>query len=128
VYLAQKDVRQIQLAKGALRCGIEMLLARRGLEAGAVDSVVIAGSFGYHLHEDSLINIGLLPPAFAGKVEFAGNTSLSGGAALLLNAGFRRKMAALVTGIDRVELAEDPAFERNFIKYLNFEAAREVHV
>jgi uncharacterized 2Fe-2S/4Fe-4S cluster protein (DUF4445 family) len=125
VYLTQKDVRQIQLAKGAIRCGIEMLLARLDLKAGEVDSVVIAGSFGYHLNENSLVNIGLLPPEFAGKVEFAGNTSLSGGLALLLNKGLRKKIAALVTNIDKVELAGDPAFEKNFISCLNFEAPGE---
>ncbi|MDR1929937.1 MAG: ATP-binding protein, partial [Treponema sp.] len=110
-------------AKGALRCGIEILLARLGFEAPAVDSVVIAGSFGYHLNEESLINIGLLPPAFAGKLEFAGNTSLSGGLGLLLNRGLRERAAVLAAAVNKVELSGDPAFEKNFIKYLNFEGA-----
>jgi uncharacterized 2Fe-2S/4Fe-4S cluster protein (DUF4445 family) len=120
VYLAQKDVRQIQLAKGAIRCGIEMLLSRLGLASESVDSVVIAGSFGYHLNEASLLNIGLLPRAFAGKVEFAGNTSLSGGQAMLLNVSFRKQMIALTEKVDKVELADDPDFEKTFIGYLSF--------
>jgi uncharacterized 2Fe-2S/4Fe-4S cluster protein (DUF4445 family) len=120
VYLDQMDVRQIQLAKGAIRCGIEMLLSRLGLTAESVDSVVIAGSFGYHLNEASLLNIGLLPRAFAGKVEFAGNTSLSGGQAMLLNVSFREQMKTLAEKVDKVELADDPDFEKTFIGYLSF--------
>jgi uncharacterized 2Fe-2S/4Fe-4S cluster protein (DUF4445 family) len=120
VYVAQKDIRQIQLAKGAIRCGIEMLLARFGLTAASVDAVEIAGSFGYHLREQSLLNIGLLPPEFAGKTAFIGNTSMSGGIAFLLNTHFRTRMTALVRKIDTVELACDKDFERTFIKYLSF--------
>ena len=120
VYVAQKDIRQIQLAKGAIRCGIEMLLARFGLTAACVDAVEIAGSFGYHLREKSLLTIGLLPPEFAGKTAFVGNTSMTGGAAFLLNTHFRTQMTELVRTIDAVELANDKDFERTFIKHLSF--------
>jgi uncharacterized 2Fe-2S/4Fe-4S cluster protein (DUF4445 family) len=144
VYLDQKDVRQIQLAKGAIRCGIEMLLSRFGARSGDVDAVIIAGSFGYHLNERSLLDIGLLPPpraacsspaygadkgslyvsatppARAGKVSFAGNTSLSGAEAFLLNASFRQKMEEAVARVENVELAHDAGFERMFVKYMGF--------
>jgi uncharacterized 2Fe-2S/4Fe-4S cluster protein (DUF4445 family) len=120
VYLSQKDIRQIQLAKGALRCGVEMLLSRLGVTAEEIDEVIISGSFGYHLNEKSLINTGLLPPQCAGKIVFAGNTSLSGAAALLLNVSFREELRELAAGVDRVELAQDPEFERSFIKYMGF--------
>jgi uncharacterized 2Fe-2S/4Fe-4S cluster protein (DUF4445 family) len=118
VYLSQKDIRQIQLAKGAMRCGIEMLLTHFSLRPVDVDAVVIAGSFGYHLNEASLINISLLPAAFVGKVHFAGNTSLSGGIALLMNTAFRDEMKELVTQVDHVELSRDAQFEELFIKYM----------
>jgi uncharacterized 2Fe-2S/4Fe-4S cluster protein (DUF4445 family) len=120
VYLSQKDIRQIQLAKGAVRCGIEMLLSCFGLSPEAVDEVIIAGSFGYHLNENSLINIGLLPPQFAGKITFAGNTSLSGAAAFLLNVSFRDEIKELAAKVERVELAQDAGFERTFIQYMGF--------
>ncbi|MDR1909148.1 MAG: ASKHA domain-containing protein [Spirochaetaceae bacterium] len=120
VYLSQKDIRQIQLAKGAIRCGIEMLLARFGLGAAEVDTVEIAGAFGYHLRESSLLSIGLLPPEFAGKVHFAGNTSLSGAGAFLLNQDFRGRMRDLAGRVEKVELAEDPDFEKNFVRAMGF--------
>jgi uncharacterized 2Fe-2S/4Fe-4S cluster protein (DUF4445 family) len=85
-----------------------------------VDTVEIAGSFGYHLKESSLLSIGLLPPEFAGKTAFVGNTSLIGGIALLLNTEFRLRLQELVRRVDTVELANDSNFERNFIKYLTF--------
>jgi uncharacterized 2Fe-2S/4Fe-4S cluster protein (DUF4445 family) len=120
VYLTQKDIRQIQLAKGAVRCGIEMLLSRFAIAAESVNEVIISGSFGYHLNETSLINIGLLPPQFAGKISFAGNTSLSGAVAFLLNTGFREDMKKTAAKVDKVELSQDAGFERKFIKYMGF--------
>jgi uncharacterized 2Fe-2S/4Fe-4S cluster protein (DUF4445 family) len=120
VYLTQNDIRQIQLAKGAIRCGIEMLLANFGMEADGVDSVEIAGSFGYHLRESSLLNIGILPPQFVGKIAFVGNTSMTGSIAFLMNTDLRAKMEGLIPGIDKVDLSNDQSFERTFLKYMAF--------
>jgi uncharacterized 2Fe-2S/4Fe-4S cluster protein (DUF4445 family) len=97
-----------------------MLLSRFGLTPSGVDSVEIAGAFGFHLRESSLLNIGLLPPEFAGKVSFAGNTSMTGSAAFLLNHSFRQKMAALAAKVEKIELADDGNFEKVFVKYMGF--------
>ncbi|MDR3249385.1 MAG: ASKHA domain-containing protein [Treponema sp.] len=120
VYINQKDIRQVQLAKGAIRSGLISLLNRMGVGEEAVDRVEIAGSFGYHLRESSLLNIGLLPPSFKGKVYFSGNTSQSGAAAFLLNATFRDRMKDLAAGVEKVELANTAEFERLFVNSLGF--------
>ncbi len=120
VCLSQKDVRQVQLAKGAVRAGIEFLLREKGITADQVDRVLIAGSFGYHLREGSLITIGLLPGEFAGKVEFVGNTARSGGEMLLLNAGLRQELEALVKDIELVELTALKDFDRVFMDAMGF--------
>lgn len=120
VVLSQKDVRQVQLAKGAIRAGIEFLLKDQQIQAAEVDKVLIAGSFGYHLRAKSLINIGLLPKEFAGKIEFIGNTSKSGGQAFLLNHTYRTEMEELVKKIGVLELANYQDFDRVFIDCLNF--------
>ncbi|MFP3154510.1 ASKHA domain-containing protein [Lachnospiraceae bacterium ZAX-1] len=120
VYLTQKDVRQIQLAKGAIRSGVEALLEQLDMKAADVDNVEIAGSFGYHLSEDSLLNIGLLPPEFKGKATFVGNTSQSGGTAFLLNTDFRKTMAKVVKHIEKIELSNSEGFEKRFVKSLGF--------
>ncbi|MHB9292884.1 hypothetical protein Holit_01997 [Hollandina sp. SP2] len=120
VYLAQKDIRQIQLAKSAIWTGVEMLLAHFNLSAKDITRVEIAGSFGYHLREQSLLALGLLPKEFAGKIFFSGNTSLSGAIAFLLNADFMGKMQKLVKQIDTVELAKHENFDRIFVRYMSF--------
>ncbi len=120
VFLSQKDVRQVQLAKGAVRAGIEFLMENKGVKAGDVDKVLIAGSFGYHLRAKSLINIGLLPEEFEGKIEFIGNTSKSGGQAFLLNKAYRNQMEKLVKNVEVLELANYKDFDRVFVRCLNF--------
>jgi uncharacterized 2Fe-2S/4Fe-4S cluster protein (DUF4445 family) len=120
VYLTQKDVRQVQLAKGAVRTGIDLLLKAAGREAAEVDRVLIAGSFGYHLRTRSLVNLGLLPEAFADRVTFVGNTSHSGGRAFLVNGPSRGLMAEVAAQVRVLELAQDPAFQATFIAALAF--------
>lgn len=120
VVLTQKDVRQVQLAKGAVRSGIEYLLKSLSIEAGEADRVLIAGSFGYHLRSKSLLSIGLLPAEFEGKIEYIGNTSKTGGQAFLLNPGYRSEMKDLVQKIKVEELANDENFEKIFVKALGF--------
>jgi uncharacterized 2Fe-2S/4Fe-4S cluster protein (DUF4445 family) len=120
VYLTQKDVRQVQLAKGAVRAGIEMLLKANNVEAAQVDRVLIAGSFGFHLRTASLIHLGLLPKEFSDRVEFVGNTSKSGAQAFLLNRHTRDNMKRIVEHVEILELANDPAFEKSFLQSLLF--------
>lgn len=120
VWLTQKDVRQVQLAKGAIRAGVEFLLREAGVAASSLDKVLIAGSFGFHLTARSLTTIGLLPAEIAGGIEFVGNTAKSGGEAFLLNRDTRREMAQLVQQISVVELANCPDFDKVFVECLSF--------
>ena len=120
ILLTQKDIRQVQLAKAAIRSGIEFLLQNGGIGSDDVDRVLIAGSFGYHLQEKSLINLGLLPKEFTGKVDFVGNTSKSGGQAFLVNKDSRCEMSDLVKSIAVIELAGIPDFDKVFVRCLGF--------
>jgi uncharacterized 2Fe-2S/4Fe-4S cluster protein (DUF4445 family) len=120
VYLSQQDIRQVQLAKGAIRAGIEALLAHCRISAEQVDRVLIAGSFGYHLDPESLLAIGLLPEQFRGNIEFWGNTSKTGGQAFLVNQQLRRRIEKTVEDISVLELANQDNFDRLFVKCLQF--------
>jgi len=120
VYLSQGDIRQVQLAKGAVRAGIDVLLRRNGLSAAQVDRALIAGSFGYHLTVRSLIDIGLFPPEFDGKVLYVGNSSQTGAEALLTHAPSREKLANLSREVEAVELANDEAFTKIFVAAMAF--------
>ena len=120
VHLSQKDVRQVQLAKAAVRAGIELMLAANGVAAHQVDRVLIAGSFGFHLRTASLVNLGLLPHAFHDRVDFVGNTSKTGARAFLLSRRLRDELRHQVQQVRVLELANDPAFEKTFVKSLSF--------
>lgn len=120
VFLSQGDIRQVQLAKGAVRAGIDVLLARNGLDPADVDRALIAGSFGYHLTVRSLIEIGMFPREFDGKVVYVGNTARTGAEALLTNAASRDTLVAQVTQVDAVELANDDGFTKTFVAAMAF--------
>lgn len=120
VYLTISDVRQVQLAKGAVRSGVEALMLSQGVSVEDVTSVLIAGSFGYHLQAKSLINITLLPKEFEGKIDFVGNTSKTGGIAFLLNKDLKESTKAVVDDILCVELSTIDGYNDLFVKCLNF--------
>ena len=120
VLLTQQDIRQVQLAKAAVRAGIDMMLLSRSIDPEDVDRVYIAGSFGAHLRVSSLITLGLLPENFADRVEFLGNTSQSGAAAFLLNREIRIGAASMVERMTVLELSREDEFEQIFLKALAF--------
>ena len=70
IYISQKDIRQIQLAKGAISAGISMLLKEVNITLEMVEEVVIAGAFGYHINAESIKTIGLIPKGFNGRYYF----------------------------------------------------------
>ncbi|MDR1638302.1 MAG: ATP-binding protein, partial [Clostridiales bacterium] len=115
VRLTQSDIRQVQLAKGAIRSGIDALLKAMDVGLQDVQRVEIAGSFGYHLSEKSLLNIKLLPQEFEGKIHFVGNTAIEGGIAFLLNTDARKVMADVAARVKRIELANDASFQEAFV-------------
>ncbi|MEE1229256.1 MAG: ASKHA domain-containing protein [Lachnospiraceae bacterium] len=121
VYLTQLDIRQIQLAKSAIRAGVEAMMGLNEVKEDQVDRVLIAGSFGYHLKTDSLIHVGILPKEMEEKIAFVGNTSKTGGTAFLLNKSYRQQMADIVTRIRPLELSTYHGFEELFIKYMSFD-------
>jgi len=123
VSVTQQDIRQVQLAKGAVRAGVDLLLKKTQLAAEDVDRVFIAGSFGAHLQVSSLIFLGLLPESFADRVEFLGNTSRSGATAFLLNQKMRREASALVKRMTVLELSGEPEFDKIFLQALAFPQA-----
>jgi uncharacterized 2Fe-2S/4Fe-4S cluster protein (DUF4445 family) len=120
VWLTQKDIRQLQLAKGAIRAGFDYLLKHAGITADALDAIFIAGSFGYHLRARSLLQLGLLPPVAEEKVVFLGNTAKSGGVAFLLHAPSRAAIQQIVEAVEVLELANFPGFDRAFVACLGF--------
>jgi uncharacterized 2Fe-2S/4Fe-4S cluster protein (DUF4445 family) len=123
IVVTQSDVRQVQLAKGALLSGSLALLSRVGLEIEDIDKVLVAGQFGAHLPVESLVECGILPyePSLAaGKVEYVGNASKKGALAVLASPTALAEMDALARDIAYVELGATPGYEELFIRCLEF--------
>jgi uncharacterized 2Fe-2S/4Fe-4S cluster protein (DUF4445 family) len=120
VSLTQQDIRQVQLAKAAIRAGIDMMLKSCALDPDDIDRVFIAGSFGMHLQVSSLVTLGLLPESFADRVEFLGNTSGSGAVAFLLDRSLRDEAVSIIKDMSVLELSREPVFEQIFLKALAF--------
>ena len=122
VFFNQSDIRQLQLAKGAIRTGIDMLMSEANVTSENLEDITLAGAFGYHLRPESLATIGLIPEALASKVRFAGNTSKTGCAMMLINAPLREYLEKQVQHVEHLPLAEKISFQELFIENLNFPA------
>lgn len=120
VFFDQKDVRQVQLAKGAIAAAVEMLLAHMGLTADNLDEIIIAGAFGFHLKAESLKTISLIPANYEGPVHFVGNSSLAGAARILLTPSAIKALDALSEETEVIELGFDPKFQETFVRHLGF--------
>lgn len=120
----QKDVRELQLAKAAIRAGVETLLLRYGIKAEDIDAVYLAGGFGYHINVAKAIGIGLLPESFADKVKIIGNGSLLG-TILCGSKETENNCNIMIDKIIKVSseigLAMDFDFNELYMKYMYFE-------
>ncbi len=120
IYLSQKDVRQVQLAKGAILSGILTLLEASGHTPAEVERVIVAGQFGAHLAAADLVGCGLLPDTWESIVTYAGNTSKSGAAICLLSPQEARRSESLAQDAHYIELSLREGYEALFIRCLQF--------
>lgn len=120
IYISQKDIRQIQLAKGAIATGVIMMLDEIGLTIEEIPLVYIAGAFGYHINPNNIIEIGLIPKGFNGKIKFLGNTSLEGARLVLINRDYYRKVYDIKKDMEVLELSLKENFQDIFVAQLNF--------
>jgi uncharacterized 2Fe-2S/4Fe-4S cluster protein (DUF4445 family) len=118
--VTQKDVRQVQLAKGALLSGVCALLECAGLDADGLDAVLVAGQFGARLSAQLLTDCGVLPPGLEKKIEYLGNASKAGARLALTSHARRREMEALARKIEYLDLSSLPNYENLFLRCLSF--------
>jgi uncharacterized 2Fe-2S/4Fe-4S cluster protein (DUF4445 family) len=120
ITVTQKDIREIQLAKGAIRSGIEALLQDAGIGAGDLDRVIIAGAFGTYIDVESAMRIGLLPRLPLERVAQVGNAAGAGARLALISRAQRRQAEALAQRVRYIELARTPRFARNYAEAMRF--------
>lgn len=121
IAITQDDVRQLQLAKGTIHCGVRVLMEELGIEASQIAQVYLAGAFGNFVDKRSALGIGMLPPAIpSDRIVGVGNAAGQGSRMTLLSKSIRRRAEALARRIEYFELSKHPHFEEVFIESLGF--------
>jgi uncharacterized 2Fe-2S/4Fe-4S cluster protein (DUF4445 family) len=120
IALTQDDVRQVQLAKGAIASGITMLLHVAGVPLERVEELMLAGGFGNYLSIPSAIRIGLIPALPSPRVRYVGNAASLGAQLCLLSEAERAHAETIAARTEHVSLATHPDFEQIFVDAMNF--------
>jgi len=121
IAVTQEDVRQLQLAKGTILCGVRLLMEELGIDASHISAVSLAGAFGNYVDKRSALGIGMLPTTIPmDRIQGVGNAAGQGARMTLLSRSVRRRAEALVRTIDYFELSKHPNFEDRFVDALSF--------
>src|SRR5579863_3574663 len=111
--VTQNDVRAIQLAKAALRAGVQLLMDRMG--AAKVDRIRLAGAFGSHIDVKYAMILGMIPDCDLSQVSSAGNAAGTGARIALLDKTSRKTIEDLVHRVEKIETAIEPKFQAHFV-------------
>jgi len=120
IYLYQKDVRELQLASGAIRAGVNILLKMEGLTPGKLGAVLMAGGFGNFIRRRNARRIGMLPPVPCERIRFMGNTSLFGAKMVLLSKDEEKYAAHVTEASQHIDLSLNPGFQEEFSSAMLF--------
>ena len=118
--LTRADIRQVQLAKAAIRAGLETLLHEAGIGYHDIDELALAGGFGSYLHPASCADIGLIPRELIDKIHVLGNAAGSGAAMMLLSGAERARAEQIAQTAEIIELSTNPVFMQRYVDDLFF--------
>ena len=121
VTLTQKDVREVQLAKAAIRAGIELLCAHLGSKPEDIQTVLLAGAFGSYMNPASACRIGMIPPVLLDRIQSIGNAAGEGAKLCALSAKEYAYSQTLAANTEFLELASMPDFQDCYVDALEFE-------
>lgn len=124
ISLNQKDVREIQLAKGAMLAGIEILMRELGIKAGEISEVLLAGAFGNYIRAEKALAIGLIPQVELKKIIFCGNAAEEGARKALLSVDLRKEVEEIAKFTKYVDLSASPLFQDIFAESMMFHKKR----
>jgi uncharacterized 2Fe-2S/4Fe-4S cluster protein (DUF4445 family) len=123
IAITQSDVRNVQLAKGALYAGARLMMKRLGIER--LDKVILAGAFGSYIDKEKAMILGMFPDCDLANVYAVGNAAGDGARIALLNR-YKREEAEDVAGkIEYMELTIEKDFQREFIEALEFPHSKD---
>jgi uncharacterized 2Fe-2S/4Fe-4S cluster protein (DUF4445 family) len=123
ITVCQKDIRAIQLAKGAMYAGAKVMMNKLGIEK--IDGVILAGAFGSYIDKESAAVIGLFPDCSLEKVQAVGNAAGDGARIALLNTDKRKEADVMARKVEYVELTVAPEFNDTFTKAMTFPHAED---
>ena len=121
ISLNQKDVREIQLAKGAMLAGIEILMKELGVKAEDIVEVLLAGAFGNYIRAEKALAIGLIPQVELKKIIFCGNAAEEGARKALVSVDLRKEVEAIAKATKYVDLSASPFFQDIFAEAMMFQ-------
>ena len=122
IVISRSDVNEVQLAKGAIRAGIKLLVEQVGLAERDIDRVIVAGAFGNYIDLEAAITVGMFPPLPLDRFQQVGNAAGIGAKRLLINAAERQRAAELARRLRYIELTNHPAFSDRFSQAVMLEA------
>jgi uncharacterized 2Fe-2S/4Fe-4S cluster protein (DUF4445 family) len=120
IVLTQKDIRSVQLAKGASLAASNILLKKAGCSLEDIEDVIIAGALGKHVDLDNFKKLKFIPDFPNAKYHVLGNTSIQAAERSCVDSGFLDRVTLLRNKVTEVELSMDPGFNEEFIASLNF--------
>jgi len=120
IFFSQRDIREVQLAKAAIRTGIEILLSEFSLTAEAITAVLLAGAFGNYIRPAQAQAIGLLPEIPLDRIKFIGNAAIEGALRVLLSVDERALLEDVARQIEYVELSARPDFQEEYMSAMFF--------
>lgn len=120
ITFTQKDIREIQLAKAAIRAGLERLVAEYGCTYDEIETVYLAGGFGAYVDLNSVVNIGVIPKELKAKIKVVGNTSLSGCVEYLLSKNSKQRLEQMKEKVSILNLGADIKFNELFVDHMFF--------
>ncbi|MGM0366927.1 MAG: ASKHA domain-containing protein, partial [Actinomycetota bacterium] len=126
ISINQKDIVEIQLAKGAMRTGIDILLKNAGIDFTQIDKIIIAGAFGSYIDPKNVINIGMFPNVPLERIIQVGNAAGVGSKMVLISAAERKKAEGLAKKVKYLELTTHPEFQDYFVNSLKFPQPEEI--
>jgi uncharacterized 2Fe-2S/4Fe-4S cluster protein (DUF4445 family) len=118
ITITQADVRNVQLAKGALYAGAKLMMKRLGIDK--VDKVVLAGAFGSYIDKEKAMILGMFPDCDLTNVYAVGNAAGDGARIALLNRKKREEAEEIAQGVEYMELTIEADFQKEFIEALEF--------
>ena len=126
IFISQKDIRELQLAKGAIAAGIRILMKEMGVELNNIEEVLLAGAFGSYIDQNSARMLGLIPPVPLSRVKSVGNAAGMGSRLALLSLNIRREAKEVAVMAQNIELSTRPDFQDAFVDSMGFPSLEDL--